>query len=234
MEGEPKTTYRIKDLSAEDRPRERLAQLGVGALTKAELLAILLRTGVPGESAIHLAERLMQTFGGLKGLHRASFEELCRVRGLGVAKASQLKAALELGQRLKQEEAGERSTINSPQDAADLVMHAMSALQQEELWVLALDTRNHVLHTEKLYTGSLNHSSVRIAEIFEVGIRHKAAALIVVHNHPSGDPSPSPEDIQLTRALLESGKLLDIKVLDHLIIGRDVFVSMKQRKLGFD
>jgi DNA repair protein RadC len=234
METKPSTTHRIKDKPEEERPRERIARLGGSALNRTELLAILLRTGVPGENALELADHLLVEFGGLQGLHRAEFKDLSRVRGVGPAKAAQLKAALELGFRMNLEEKGEKPRIGSPEDVVALVQQPMSALAQEELWVMALDTRNRVLHTQHLYTGSLNHSTVRIAEIFEVAMRCKAAGVIVIHNHPSGDPSPSPEDIQLTRALREAGDLLDLKLLDHIIIGGIGFVSMKQKKLGFD
>jgi DNA repair protein RadC len=234
MEGDPKKSFRISDMRNEDKPRERMASMGTSALSSRELLAILLRIGTKGENVLSLADRLLNTYGGLQGLHSASFTELCAEHGMGVSKTAQLKAALELGQRLKMEELKEKPVINSPADVADLVMHELSAARQEHLWVLMLTTRNHVLNIQRLYTGSLNHSTVRIGEVFEAAIRHKAAGIIVVHNHPSGDPSPSPEDIQLTSALIKAGDLLDIKLLDHIIFGGREFVSLKQRKLGFE
>jgi DNA repair protein RadC len=225
--------YRITDLHETERPRERLAELGPQALSKAELIAILLRVGVRGENAVQMGERLLQCFGGLSGLHRASLEELTNQRGIGAAKAAQLKAAIELGRRLAVEVPEERSVINSPEDAAGLVRYEMSAFEEEHLRVLLLDTRNHVLDTVEVYHGSVNTSQVRVGEVFKAAIRRNATAVIIVHNHPSGDPTPSPDDLAVTRACVEAGKLLDIEVLDHLVIGQGRYVSMKERGLGF-
>ncbi len=227
------SVYRIRDLEDQERPRERLAQLGPEALSTAELLAILLRVGVPGENAVQLGTRLLQTFGGLSGLHRASFHELQSQHGVGVAKAAQIKAAIELGRRMVAAAPEERPTIHSPADAAALVLYEMSALTQEHLWVILTDTRNRVLHIEKMYKGSLNASTVRVGEVFRAAIQRNAASILVVHNHPSGDPTPSQEDITLTRALIQAGHLLDIEVLDHLIIGQGRYVSLKERGLAF-
>jgi DNA repair protein RadC len=161
-------------------------------LANAELIAILLRVGVPGENAVQVAQRLLQQFGGLSGLHRAPFEELVAQHGIGEAKAAQLKAAIELGRRLTLEAPEERPTINSPADAAALVQYEMSALEQEHLRVFLMDTKNHVLDIVEVYRGSVNMSQVRIGEVFKAAIRRNATAVIVVHNHPSGDPTPSP------------------------------------------
>ncbi|UCH60481.1 MAG: DNA repair protein RadC [Anaerolineales bacterium] len=225
--------YRIKDLAVDERPRERLEVLGAQSLTTAELLAILLRVGVRGENAVQVATRLLHDYGGLDGLHRLPFEEMCSQHGLGKAKASQIKAALELANRLNQERRGEQPSIHSPGDAAAILQHPMSALEQEELWILLLDTRNRVMRTESVYRGSLNSSQVRVGELFKSAVRRNAAAVIVAHNHPSGDPTPSPDDIAVTRAIVQGGKLLDIEVLDHLVIGRGSYVSLKERGLGF-
>ncbi len=227
------TTYRITDLATSERPRERLAKLGPQALSTAELLAILLRVGVHGENAVQVGQRLLQIFGGLTGLHRASYEEVCNQHGIGTAKAAQIKAAIELGRRLALESPEERPKIGSPADAAALVQFEMSALEQEHLRVMLLDTRNRVLDIIEVYQGSLNSSQVRVGELFRAAVRRNAAALIVVHNHPSGDPTPSPDDIAVTRAIIEAGKLLDVQVLDHIIIGSGRWVSLKERKLGF-
>jgi DNA repair protein RadC len=229
------TYYRITDLEASERPRERLAEVGAQALSTAELLAILLRTGLPGENAVQLGQRLLQTFGGLSGLRRASFQEVCSQHGVGEAKAAQIKAAIELGKRLRDDdEEDNRRVIHSPKDAADLVMYEMAGLVQENLWVILTDTRNRVIGIERLYQGSLNASTVRVGELFRAAIIRNAASILVVHNHPSGDPTPSPEDISLTRAVVQSGRLLDIQVLDHLVIGRGRYVSLKERGLGFE
>ena len=226
--------YRITDLAADERPRERLIQNGAQSLNTAELLAILLRVGVPGENAVQVGQRLLQQFGGLGGLHRASYEEVRAQHGIGEAKAAALKAAIELGRRLSLQAPEERPSINSPGDAAALVQYEMSALEQEHLRVILLDTRNQVLDIVELYRGSLNASPVRIAELFKPAIRRNAAALILVHNHPSGDPTPSADDIALTKAVREAGRLLDIDLLDHLVIGQGRYVSMKERRLAFN
>jgi DNA repair protein RadC len=180
-----------------------------------------------------VGQRLLQTFGGLRGLHQAPFEELVNQHGIGEAKAAQIKAAIELGRRLTLESTEERPVINSPADAAALVQYEMSALEQEHLRVLLLDTRNHVLEIAEVYRGSVNTSQIRVGEIFKAAIRRNASALIVVHNHPSGDPTPSPDDVAVTRAVVQAGKLLDVDVLDHLIVGQGRYVSMKERGLGF-
>ncbi len=225
--------YRIKDLASDQRPRERLAEIGPQALTDAELLAILLRVGKKGENAVQLGQRLLESYQGLEGLYRADYADLCQCKGIGQAKAAQIKAAIELGARMKTIKLASRPVIQSPQDAVDLVQYEMSALAQENLWVMVLDTRNRVLKINRLYRGSLNASTVRISEIFRSAIQINAASIILFHNHPSGDASPSPEDIQLTTDTVKAGKLLDIEVLDHIIIGLGAFVSMKERRLGF-
>ncbi|MCW5878508.1 MAG: DNA repair protein RadC [Anaerolineales bacterium] len=227
------TPYRIADLPTAERPRERLRQQGARSLSTAELLAVLLRTGVPGESAVRLGERLLGHFGGLAGLQRADFDDVKKQHGLGEAKAATLKAAIELGRRLAVQEPGERPAIASPADAAALVQYEMAGLEQEHLRAILLDTRNKVIAIEEISQGTLNSAQVRIAELFKAAIRRNAAALILVHNHPSGDPTPSADDIALTRQVREAGRLLEIEVLDHLIIGQGRYVSLKEQKLGF-
>jgi len=225
--------YTIHEMAQSERPRERLALYGPAALSTAELVAILLRVGVEGENVIRLAERLIQTFGGLVGLHKASVHDLETIHGMGPAKAAQLKAALEIGERLRKASLDERPAIHSPGDAAEILLHSMGALEQEELRIILLDTRNRVLGVETIYRGSLNSSQVRVGEIFKAAIRRNAASVIVAHNHPSGDPTPSPEDIAVTRAFVQAGKLLDVEVLDHLVIGLNRWISLKERDLGF-
>lgn len=229
----PPTTYRITDMAESERPRERLAKYGPATLTTSELLAILLRVGVPGENAVQVAKRILDKFGGVGGLHRAPFDEVCAQHGIGPAKAAQIKAALELGNRLRKETPDESAVIHSPEDAARLVEFEMSALEQEELRVILLDTRNREIDTVTIYRGSLNSSQVRVGEIFKSAVRRNAASIIVVHNHPSGDPTPSPDDIAVTRAIVQAGKLLDVSVLDHLVIGANKHVSLKERGVEF-
>ena len=219
--------YRIKDIEASQRPRERLEKLGPGVLTDAELLAILLRVGKKGSSALQIGQRLLVLFEGLSGLQKATFTELCHIEGVGPAKAAQIKAAVEVGRRLARIVPEERVIISSTQDVADQVQYKMAHLDQEELWVLLLDSRNQLIRIEQLYRGTLNSSSVRPAELFRMGIRHNAAAVIVVHNYPSGDPAPSPEDVQLTRTLIDGGHLIEMPVLDHVVVGLRGVISIK-------
>ena len=228
-----KPIYRILDLHESDRPRERLASLGPQALTNAELIAILLRVGVKGESAVTVGQRLLNKFGGITGIHRTPFAELIKQHAIGEAKAAQIKAAIELGRRLTLESPEERPSINSPADAAALVSYEMSALEQEHLRVILLDRRNRVMETVEVYKGSVNSSQVRVGELFKEAVRKNASAIVVIHNHPSGDPTPSPDDVAVTRAIVQAGKLLDVDVLDHLVIGQGKWVSLKERGLGF-
>lgn len=225
---------RICDMPEAERPRERLTHVGPQALATSELLAILLRTGSGSESSLRLAERILNHFQGLSGLGRAALDELIKIHGVGPAKASEILASIELGRRLSVATPAERVRINSPADAAGLVQYEMSLLEQEHLRVILLDTRNQVKRIETIYVGSLNSAMVRIGELFRPAIRYNAAAVIVVHNHPSGDPSPSSEDVRVTREIVRAGRLLDISVLDHLVIGRGRYVSLKERGLGFE
>jgi len=227
-------TPMIRDMAAGERPRERLERVGERALSSSELVAIILRTGSGGESVVRLSERILSQLNGLPGLAKATLYELQNVKGIGPAKAVQIKAALELGRRLMASVPEEKARVSSPADAANLLMSEMAFLEQEHLKLVLLDTRNQVISTPTVYIGSLNTSVVRIGELFRYAIRDNAAAIIVAHNHPSGDPSPSPEDVHVTRMIVEAGKLLDIDVLDHLIIARQRYVSLKERGLGFD
>ncbi|MBI4307428.1 MAG: DNA repair protein RadC [Chloroflexi bacterium] len=227
-------TLRIRDLPASERPRERLRDAGPNALSNAELLAILLRTGTASESALALASRLLARHDGLAGLARTTFRELCAEHGLGEAKAAQVQAGLELGRRLLALHPEERAIVRNPADAANLLRAEMGLLEQEHLRVVLLNTKNRVLGVSEVYKGNVNSSVVRTSEIFRDAIRENCPAVIVVHNHPSGDPTPSPEDVQMTRRIVEAGKLLDIEVLDHLIIAGNTFISLREKKLGFE
>ncbi len=230
---ETKYSPTIKEMPEGERPRERLQHYGAQALSTAELLAIILRTGVGGANVIHLAEHLLSHFDGLPGIAQATFEELCQVKGIGPAKVTQIKAALELGRRLLVASPESKPVIHSPMDVANLIGSEMAFLPQEEFWVLHLDVKNRVWRVQRLYRGSLTQARVRVGEVFREAIRSNAAAIIVAHNHPSGDPTPSPQDVALTRMLVDAGKLLEIPVLDHVIIGMGRWVSLKERGLGF-
>ena len=230
--------YLIRDMPKSDRPRERLAQYGATNISTAELLAIVWRTGATGkerESAVSLAQRALATFGSLRGLARATLTELSAISGVGQVKAVELQAALELGRRLAVMAPDERPAIHSPREVVNVVFSEMVMLEQEELWLLLLNSKNQVLAIRRLYKGTLSSSAVRVAELFRAAIRENAASIVITHNHPSGDPSPSPEDIKITGEAVRAGQLLDVEVLDHVVIGssRDRYVSMKERGLGF-
>jgi DNA repair protein RadC len=224
----------MKDLPMDLRPRERLEKVGERALSTAELLAIILRTGVGGQNALAVATGLLSRFGGLAGLARTSFSELQNVRGMGVAKSAQVKAALELGRRMLLAVPEDRLVVRSPGDLAQVLMAEMAHLDQEHFRAVFLDTRNRVLGSETIYKGSLNASYIRIAEVFRAAVRRNCASIIVAHNHPSGDPTPSPEDVSVTRQLVAAGRLLNVEVLDHLVVGQQRFVSLRERGLGFE
>ncbi len=225
---------RIKDLPLSERPRERLKHYGAGALSTSELLAIILRTGMGGENVINLASRLLAQFGGLRGLFKADFAQISALKGMGQAKTAQVKAALELGRRLLTASPEERPQVKSPADVANLLLLGMGALEQEEMRVLFLDTKSRVLGISTIYIGSLHTAWLRVGELFREAVRRNCAAIIVVHNHPSGDPTPSPDDVKITQEIVKAGELLGIEVLDHLIIGSQRYVSLKERSLGFD
>jgi DNA repair protein RadC len=235
----PVTEYNltIKDMPTEERPRERLVKLGAQSLSTGELLALILGTGSRTHTALQLADQLMAgeylkgSDGGLRGLQDAGIEELGQVHGIGVAKASRIKAALELGRRLALETSGHRPVIKSPSDVVSLVMEEMRYLDREQFRLLLLSTKNQVLAQETDFVGSLNATLVHPRELFRTCIRRSAASVILVHNHPSGDPTPSPEDINLTRRIIECGQLLGISVLDHIIIGDGIFISMKEKEI---
>ena len=224
---------RIRDLPSADRPRERLRDFGAAALSNQELLAILLRTGTAKESALALASRLLAQREGLVGLAHANFAELCAERGLGEAKAAQVQAAMELGRRLVAAQPTERATVRSPEDVANLLQGEMGLLDQEHLRVVLLNTRNQVLGTSDVYRGSVHTAVVRIGELFREALRQNAPAVVLAHNHPSGDPAPSAEDIAMTKQAIEAGALLDVDVLDHIILAQGRYVSMKSLKVAF-
>ena len=225
----------IREMPAQERPRERLREHGPRYLNNAELVAILLRTGIAGENAINLATRVLAEFEGLGGLARVGYAELNGQRGLSDAKTCEILAALELGRRIASLAPEERAQISCPQDAANLVAAEMALLAQEHLVVLLLNTRNMVVARRTIYIGTVNSSAVRPAEVLRPAVRENAPSIIVVHNHPSGDPTPSAEDVAVTRDLVAAGKLMDIELLDHLIIGQGGrFTSLKEKGLGFD
>lgn len=219
----------IRDFPEDERPRERLISDGPESLANHELLAILLRTGTKNESVLQLANRLLNHFEGLRLLKDATIEEITSIKGIGTAKAVQILAAIELGRRISRLQYDERYVIRSPEDGAKYVMEDMRFLSQEHFVCLYLNTKNQVIHRKTVFIGSLNASIVHPREVFKEAIKRSAASIICAHNHPSGDPTPSREDIEVTKRLVECGRMIGIELLDHLIIGDRKFVSLKEK-----
>lgn len=227
MSTSPKLT--LRDVPMEERPRERMLLYGAKALSNAELLAILLRTGTVSETAVTLAQRLLRECGSLRQLAEMSHEQFLAIKGIGQAKAVQIQAGIELGRRIARSAAAEKESIRSPQDAAGYLLEDLRYLKKEHFVCLFLNTKNQVIGEETLSVGSLNASIVHPREVFLAAIRRSSAAIICAHNHPSGDPTPSVEDIEITRRLREAGQIIGIEVLDHLIIGDGHFVSLREK-----
>ncbi len=223
----------IRDMPSDERPRERMRLRGPGGLSNAELLAILLRTGSAGENVVALAQRLLSRFEGLPGLGRVSLAQMCGEKHVGEAKAAQVLAALELGKRVVSTQPDQRTVVRSPEDVYALLGAEMALLEQEHLKVILLNVRNQVLGVRDVYKGSVHSAVVRVAEVFRDAVRENCPNLVIVHNHPSGDPSPSPDDVALTKQVHEAGRMLGIDVLDHVIIGRRGPASLKDLGLGF-
>nr|WP_279626110.1 DNA repair protein RadC [Halobacillus dabanensis] len=223
------TSIMIKDVPRQDRPRERMIDLGASHLSNQELLAILLGSGTKKESVMELSNRLLVHFEGIMLLKDATIEELTAIRGIGVAKAVLLLSAIEMGKRMQKMKPVERYMIRSPEDGADFVMEEMRDLKQEHFICLFLNTKNQVLHRQTIFIGSLNASIVHPREVYKEAVKRSAASIICAHNHPSGDPTPSQEDIQVTRRLKECGKMIGIELLDHLVIGDRKFISLKEK-----
>ena len=220
---------KIKDLPKFDRPREKLIKKGAGALHKEELLAIILRTGVKGKSALKVANEILRKYGDKKLLD-VSYQELKNIRGVGSTKAVQILAAIELGRRLFKEKQEKEVFINSPEEVVKEVEH-IKENKKENFICLYLDARNKLIYKETVSIGTLNANLVHPREVFEPAIRHLAAQIIAIHNHPSGDPEPSEDDLEITKRLMESGKILGIELIDHLIITKERFFSFKEKGL---
>jgi DNA repair protein RadC len=224
----------IRELPAVERPRERLALRGPAGLSSAELIGVVWGSGRRGRSAVDVATDALLRFDGLAGLARADALELGTVGGVGPARAAQLQAAFELGRRLLADWPSGRWAIRSPRDLADRLVLQMGRLEREELRVVILNTKNVVLRVAPAYAGSVNAAQVRVGELFRDAVRLDAAGVILVHNHPSGDPTPSPDDLHLTAEAIAAGRLLDIDVLDHLVVGHDAWVSLRDRGVRFE
>ena len=223
----------LREVPEAERPRERLALRGPGGLSSAELIALVWGTGARGMNAVDLAEEALVRHDGLTGLARASDAELAAIPGIGPARAAQLSAAFELGRRLLADWPTGRWTIRAPRDVAERLVLQMGRLEREELRVVLLNTKNAVLRVATVYQGNVSSSLVRVGELYRDAVRLNASGIILVHNHPSGDPTPSPDDLHLTAEALAAGRLLDIELLDHLVIGHDAFVSLRERGVAF-
>lgn len=227
-----KKSFTVHDLPLSERPRERLIKLGTEALSAQEILALILGRGTKGESVMVIAQNLIREFGNLKGIADASVEELTRVKGIGQAKAAQVKAAFELSRRLETTfDETKKIIVKSPADVVRLVKSDLKDKKKEHFFVILLDTRNQYLGKDKVSIGSLDTSIVHPREVFKPALSFSAASVILAHNHPSGDPEPSEEDIKLTKRLVEAAQIIGIDVLDHIIIGDQKYLSLKARNL---
>ena len=221
---------KITEMQENERPRERLLYYGPQSLSNEELLAIILRTGNKDSNVVELSYKIIHSVGGLRGLFKASAKELMKVKGVKEAKATQILAMCELYRRFKTSELTQVK-VSKPSDVAELVMDELRMLQQEVLIVVTLDTKNKVISKKEIFRGGLNSSLVHPREIFKEAVKESAASIIICHNHPSGDPTPSKDDINITIRLKECGQMMGIELLDHLIIGDNRFISLKEKDI---
>lgn len=227
-----KNSFTVHDLPLSERPRERLAKLGSEALSSQEILALIMGRGMKGESVIVTAQKLLSRFGNLKNLASASVEELTQIKGIGPAKAAQIKATFELSKRLEHSSSEDtKITVKSPEDVVKTARNLLKGKKKEHFIVICLDTRNHLIKTSTVSIGSLDCSIVHPREVFKDAISSSAASVIFIHNHPSGDPTPSEDDIKMTKRLIEAGEIIGIEVLDHIIICDNEHLSMKAKNL---
>jgi DNA repair protein RadC len=233
MSGIRAESYTIQSLPEEERPRERFLKQGAESISTTELIAILLGSGMRGKSVVQLAQELLVTFGTLRKLADATIEELCQIKGLGIAKAIQLKASFTLGLRASQQMTQKKYRVEQPVHAYQLLKDQLQHEKREHFMIIMLDVKGYVINFDTISIGTLSRSLIHPREVFYPAIRHKAATVVLAHNHPSGDPTPSQEDIEVTEKLVSVGSLLGIPVKDHIIIGENTFVSMRQKGFTF-
>jgi len=223
----------IKDIPEDERPLERLIACGPEALSTAEIMAIVIRCGTRGENVVDVASRILNSCGSIRNLACAEFAELASFKGIGRVKAAQIKAAIELGKRVVLEDYRDKKQVQSPKDIVNVLMPKMRYLHKEEFRAVFLDVKNRIMDIAVISIGSLNSSIVHPREVFREAVKRSSASVIFVHNHPSGDPAPSDEDILVTERLVEAGEILGISVLDHIIIGDNVYISFRDKNIIF-
>jgi DNA repair protein RadC len=224
-------SFTVRDLPKTERPRERLIKLGSEALSAQELLALIIARGIPGKSVMNIAQELLSKFGNIKKVSEATIEQLCEIRGIGAAKAAQIKACFEIGKRGELEPEPKKYDIQNPQAIVKVIRASIKDKAKEHFKLAILDSRNKIIDITNVSVGTLNANLAHPREIFKDALSHNAAAVILCHNHPSGDPEPSEDDIKITKQLVEAGKILGIEVLDHIIISSHGFFSFKEKGL---
>jgi len=225
------SSFTVRDLPRQERPRERLQKFGPEALSAQELLALVIGRGIPKKSVMNIAQELLVKFGNVKAISQATIEELSQIKGIGLAKAAQLKACFELGKREELEPEFKNYDIKDPESVVKAIRASIRDKAKEHFKLILLNPRNKIIGISTISIGTLNASLVHPREVFKDAIVHSAASVVLAHNHPSGDPEPSEDDIKITNKLVESGRILGIEVIDHIIIGKNNFCSFKERGL---
>jgi DNA repair protein RadC len=225
------TSFTVRDLPRPERPRERLQKFGAEALSAQELLALIIGRGIPKKSVMNIAQELLVKFGNVKAISQATIEELSQIKGIGLAKAAQIKACFELGRREELEPELKNFDIKDPEAVIKAIRASIKDKAKEHFKLILLNPRNKIIGISTISVGTLNASLVHPREVFKDAIMHSAASVVLAHNHPSGDPEPSEDDLKITKKLVDSGKILGIEVLDHIVIGKNIFCSFKERGL---
>ncbi len=225
------SSFTVRDLPRQERPRERLQKFGAEALSAQELLALIIGRGIPKKSVMSIAQELITKFGNIKAIGQATIEELSQIKGIGLAKAAQIKASFELGKREELEPEFKNYDIKDPEAVVKAIRAGIKDKAKEHFKLILLNPRNKIIGISTISIGTLNASLVHPREVFKDAIKHSAASVVLAHNHPSGDPEPSEDDLKITKKLVESGNILGIEVLDHIVIGKNNFCSFKERGL---